>query len=163
MKTTLHIVLSVTVVCLYGFVFVGCKGDSDTTPNPTNQFALDESDGEGAYKPVVQHPDHGPHGGHMVQLSNDKESEVHFDKEAELFSVYIDGLGDVSKVQMTTTIGGNETVYDFARSDTPTGSIYGLKSPELATAVMSEEAVQTKLTITTAEGDLTAEFEHQSD
>jgi hypothetical protein len=99
----------------------------------------------------------------MVELSNGAKTEVSLFEDSDLFSVYIDGLSDVSKVQMTTTIGDKETVYEFERSDTPGGPVYGLKSPELATAVkMGKEVVQTELLITTADGDLTAQYEHHS-
>ncbi len=57
----------------------------------------------------------------MVKLSNDAKTEVQLLEDADLFTVYIDGLGDVSKVQMKTTIGDKETVYEFERSETPVG------------------------------------------
>ena len=164
MKTKTRTILSVAILCLCGFAVAGCKSESSNT----DSFALnDQGEDEDAYVRSDDHghdhPEHGKRGGHMVQLSNDSETEVHFDEESELFSVYIDGLGEVTKVQMTTTISDEKTVYEFERTETPGGPLYGLKSPELATAVkMGKDAAQVELMITTSDGDLTAAYEHHS-
>ena len=99
----------------------------------------------------------------MVELSNGAKTEVALLEADDLFTVYIEDLGEVEKVQMKTTIGDKKTVYDFERTTTPTGEAFGLNSPELATAVkMGKEVVQTELVITNADGDLTAQYEHHS-
>lgn len=168
MKTTLRTLLSAAIVCLYSTLWIGCNQKTSTTPSGDqtahNESAHDhagEDDHDHDHDHV--HPEHGKRGGHIVKLSNDAETEVQLVDESDLFTVYIDGLGDVSKVQMKTKIADKETVYEFERSDTPEGAVYGLKSPELATAVkMGKDVVQTELTITTAEGDLRAQYEHHS-
>ena len=158
-------ILWVAMVWLCGFALSGCQ--KDTTTSPTS-FSLNEPVGEDDTDEDVvdwgeDHPEHGPRGGHMIQLSNDAETEVGFDEEAKLFSVYLDGLGDVTAVKMTTTIEGEETVYEFERTDTPVGTIYGLLDEELASAVMKgKDVTQTLFTITTADGDLTAEYEYHA-
>lgn len=99
----------------------------------------------------------------MVELSNGAKVEVALNEAEDLFTVYIDDLGDVDKVQMKTTVGDKESVYDFEPTTTPGGDAFGLTSPELATAVkMGKEVVQTELLITNADGDLTAQYEHHS-
>ena len=178
MKTHLRTILSIAILSAYGFAFVGCSKESAPVASAPDASAHDDDghdhdgddhdhdhdhEGDDHDHDGPDHPEHGTRGGHMVELSNDAKTEVHFDEEADLFSVYTDGLGDVSKVQMKTTIEDKETVYEFERSDTPVGPVYGLKSPELATAVkMGIEAVQTELVITNADGDLTAQYEHHS-
>ena len=155
MKTIPRTILSVTVISLYGFAFVGCKNDSSSTTAATSgvPFSLNEQDDD-------DHDDGTP-SIQMVVLSNDSKTKVVFDGETENFTVYIDGLGEVSKVQMTTTISDKETVYEFERQNIYTGYAYILSSPELAAAVkMGKDVVQTVLTITTSDGEVTGQFEH---
>lgn len=160
-------ILIVAMTCLCGFTQSGCQKDASTSNNGAEQFALaepegeEQDDGNEAAKWGEDHPEHGPRGGHMIELSNDQKTEVHFDEEAELFTVYIDDLGDVRDVQMTTTSDGETTVYEFERTETPGGTLYGLLNSELAEAVMQEdEEIEVKLQITTADGELTADYEY---
>jgi hypothetical protein len=178
MKTQLRTILSVAILSAYGFAFVGCNNASkpitSAPPSSDQDHDHDHADGDhdhaegdhdhdGHDHAGHDHPEHGIRGGHMVELSNGSKTEVQLSEDTDLFSVYVDDLGEISKVQMKTTIADKETVYEFERSDTPAGPVYGLKSPELATAVkMGKEVVQTELLITTADGDLTAQYEHHS-
>lgn len=167
MKTTQNTLLLVAAVLMCGATVSGCGGKSasDGSSGEATTFSLNQSgDSEDDYHYDASKftgPGRGPNGGKMVKLDNDQESEVSFDEEATMFSVYLDGLEGVSAVKMTTTIDGEETVYEFARNDTPYGTIYGLKSPDLATAV--REKAETELTITTADGERTGKFELDTD
>jgi hypothetical protein len=163
MKTRLRTVLSLTILSLYGFGFVGCN--KDTSPK-TGSLALDEPhddshdhehDHEHDHDDEHEHdhPAHGPNGGHMIELGGEAKVEWMLDDELELFSIMFDNVDKITGVQMKTNIEGTETAYEFEKTDTPAGPVYGLKSPELATAVKMGEAVKTELVVTTEEGELT--------
>jgi hypothetical protein len=159
MKTSLRTVLSLTILSLYGFAFVGCNKDSSSR---TGSFALDEQhedshdhDDDHDHAHEHDHPAHGPNGGHVIELGGTAKVEWMLDDEVELFSIMFDNVDKVTGVQMKTNIEGTETVYEFERSDTPAGPVYGLMSPELATAVKMGESVKTELVVTTEDGELT--------
>ena len=59
----------------------------------------------------------------MVKLSNDVKTEVVYDGESERFTVYVDELGKVSGVQMTSKLAGQDdkTAYMFELTETPDG------------------------------------------
>ncbi len=120
MKTHLRTILSIAILSAYGFAFVGCSKESASVASVPSASDHDHDHDDHDHDEHDDHdhddhdhPEHGTRGGHMVELSNDAKTEVHFDEESDLFSVYIDGLGDVSKVQMKTTIEDKETVYEF--------------------------------------------------
>lgn len=98
------------------------------------------------------HPEHGPNGGHMVNLSGGAHAEWSHDDEKELLTVYPEDAGKVTKVEMKTTIDGTDTVYPFEKSDDDGMTTYTLTSPELLTAIKMGDAVKTELLITTEDG-----------
>lgn len=161
-KIALSNLISVLLICPCGAALSGCGRDESTSES--SSFALSEQGGgenDYHYDPNPHnHPDHGPHGGHLVEFDDGQQVEVTFDKEGELFSVYVAGLEDVESVKMTTTIDGMEAVYEFGKNVTPAGPVFGLKSAELATAaLMGKEAAQIQLTITNADGELSGDYE----
>jgi hypothetical protein len=194
MKTTLRTILSLTILTLYGFAFVGCnKGALGTKMVAQNQqddqhddhdhdddHGHDDDDDHGHDHDDDHdhdhdsghdhdddhateddhghdHPAHGPNGGHIIELGGDAKAEWVLDNETDLFSVIFLQVKNVEKVEMQTSVAGSETVYEFEKSDTPAGPMFGLASPELATAVKMGDAVKTKVVVTTAEGELTGQ------
>lgn len=156
MKTSSLELLSLIVLACFGFSCVGCGGDdAPEDAAVAKTFSLQETDQE--EEPLYKGD--GPRGGDMIKLGDDVETEVHFAEDVELVTVYIDGLGDVSKVEMITTIDGEETVYPLERSETMVGPVYGLLDAKLADALrMSEDEVQTEVRITTADGVLSGTY-----
>lgn len=148
MKTSVNMILSVAILSISCIALVGCGGDS-APEDSANRFALNSQDGDEEEK-VLDHT-------HIVKLSNDAQTQVDFAEDIDFFSVQTKSLGDVSKVQVTTSIDGVETVYEFERSDTPDGLVvYGLQNADLASAFKGGS--ETVLKIITADGELTGTY-----
>ena len=98
----------------------------------------------------------------MINLSGGAHAEWAHEDESDLITVYPEDVDAVTKVEMKTNIAGNETVYAFEKKDLDGTTAYQIVSPELLTAVKMGKGVDTKLVITTDEGEATAQVEHHS-
>ena len=98
----------------------------------------------------------------MVELTGGAHAEWAHDDEEDLITVYTEDTDAVTKVEMKTTIEGNETVYEFEKQETDGVTTHQLVSPELLTAVKMGKLVDTKLVITTKEGETTGKVLHHA-
>jgi hypothetical protein len=98
----------------------------------------------------------------MVELTGGGHAEWVHDDDEDLITVYTENPESVKTVAMTTTIEGKETVYDFELQETDGKITFQLASPELLTAVKMGELVETKLVITTEDGEATGEVRHHA-
>lgn len=98
----------------------------------------------------------------MVNLSGGAHAEWAHDDEQELITVYAEKPEQVTKVEMKTTIAGNETVYEFEKKELEGKTVYQLVSPELLTAVKMGKGVDTKLVISTEAGEASGQVEHHA-
>lgn len=164
MSRTVRSLLTLSLLCAYGMTFVGCKNDTpalppSVTPPPADgdHASHDHEDGDGH-----DHPEHGPRGGHMIEMSDGTEVEVQFADDVDMFTVFPVDPGAVKKVVMAMTIDGKESDYEFEKQPTFDSVVYTLTSPELSTAAKVGEGVDIELTVTTEEGDATGKFEHHA-
>ena len=77
-----------------------------------------------------------------------------------MFTVWPNDPDKVTKVEMITTINGEEKTYDFKKTPTFVSVVYALTSPELGTAVHMGEGVDIKLVIAYEDRELTTKYEH---
>ena len=111
------------------------------------------------------HPAHGVRGGHMIELTGDKDVEVQFADAEDSFTVFVADVAkadDITKVAMSTDIEGKTSEYVFEKAESPEGTVYSITSPELATAVKMGDAVKTTLAIITADGEMTGTYTHHA-
>lgn len=106
------------------------------------------------------HPEHGPNGGHMVNLSGGAHAEWAHDDDKELITVYPENVASVTGVQMRTLIQDEATAYDFTKADDDGLTVYTLTSPELLTAIKMGDAVKTELVIMTGDGEASGKVVH---
>lgn len=160
--TQLHCLV---LFCSTALLVVGCGKETTTTTSTTTTTTTtdhdhdghDHDDDEDAEDPRFAALEAGTRGGHLFPLSNGKKTEIQYDADAQLFSLYIDGLGDVSGATISVTSGGEEKSWDLERSDTPAGPVWGILDEDLAAALAADDAAGT-VTIKTAEGDITTEY-----
>ncbi len=95
----------------------------------------------------------------MMDLSDGSKVEVMFADDLDMFTVWAEDPDKVSKVEMITTIDGEETVYPFEKTKTFTSSIFALTDPGLATAAKMGDGVDIKLVIAYEDRELTGKFE----
>ena len=98
----------------------------------------------------------------MVELSGGAHAEWAHDDDQDLIVVIPEEPESVTKVEMKTTIEGTETVYSFEQAEDEGITLYRLESPELLTAIKMGEGVETKLVVTTADGEATGNVEHHA-
>ncbi|MGI9443682.1 MAG: hypothetical protein ACR2N1_14530 [Rubripirellula sp.] len=111
------------------------------------------------------HPAHGIRGGHLINLSGDKEVEVQFTDDADKFVIHVADAAKpdtVTKVVMSTTIDGKVADYPLEKAETDDGVVYEITSPALATAVKMGDVVKTTLTISTKDGDISGVYKHHA-
>ena len=111
------------------------------------------------------HPAHGIRGGHLINLSGDKEVEVEFTADADKFVIHVADAAKpdtVTKVVMSTTIDGKVADYPLEKAETDDGVVYEITSPALATAVKMGDVVKTTLTISTKDGDISGVYMHHA-
>jgi len=111
------------------------------------------------------HPAHGIRGGHLINLSGDKEVEVQFTDDADKFVIHVADAAKpdtVTKVVMSTTIDGKVAEYPLEKAETDDGVVYEITSPALATAVKMGDVVKTTLTISTKDGDISGVYKHHA-
>jgi len=178
--------LCLSITCMYGFMMVGCD-EPKTTPNPEatthddghnddghdhnddghdhDDDGHDHEDDHDHDADAHDHPAHGIRGGHLIELSGDKDVEVQFADDKDMFTVFVaDAVkpDTVTKVAMTTDIAGKMSDYTFEKTETPDGLVYRITDPLLSTAVKMGDVVKTTLVITTAEGELTGVYKHHA-
>ena len=105
---------------------------------------------------------HGDNGGHLVDLEGGAHAEWTHDDQKNVITVFVDELEAVSAVEMRVTIEGNTTPYKFEKTDLEGKSVYQLESPELLTAAKMGQGVDTKLVITTEEGEVSGQVKHHA-
>jgi hypothetical protein len=98
----------------------------------------------------------------MVELAGGAHAEWAHDDETDLITVYTEKPEAVTKVEMKTTIAGKETVYSFEPKEADGKTTYQLTSPELLTAVKMGAVVDTKLVITTEDGESSGQVKHHA-
>lgn len=98
----------------------------------------------------------------MIDLTGGAHVEWAHDDENDLITVFPENPEAVTSVAMKTNIDGNETVYDFEKKEIEGKTVFQIVSPELLTAVKMGKAVDTKLVVTTDEGEATAQVEHHA-
>lgn len=98
----------------------------------------------------------------MINLSGGAHAEWAHDDENDLITVFAENPDSVTAVAMKTNIEGDETVYDFEKKEIEGKTVFQIVSPELLTAVKMGKAVDTKLVITTEEGEASAQVEHHA-
>jgi len=111
------------------------------------------------------HPAHGIRGGHLINLSGDKEVEVQFTDDADKFVIHVADAAKpdtVTNVVMSTTIDGKVADYPLEKAETDDGVVYEITSPALATAVKMGDVVKTTLTISTKDGDISGVYKHHA-
>ena len=179
MKTNrLTFLLCFCIACIYGFTQTGCsqqeRGDTSATPTGDHSDHDHDHDHDHADSDLShqdqdhgdhEHPPHGIRGGHLINLSGDKEVEVQFTDDANKFVIYVADAAQpdtVTKVLMRTTIDGKVDDYSLQKAETNEGVVYEITSPALAQAVKMGNVVQTSLTITTTDGDITGVYRYHA-
>ena len=171
MKTNrLAILLCLSFACVHVFTQVGCSRQEPTNNSATTTGDLaghDHADGDHGDHDHGDHdhPAHGIRGGHLINLSGDKEVEVQFTDEADKFVIHVADAarpGTVTKVLMSTNIDGKLTDYSLEKAETDEGVVYEITSSGLAQAVKMGDVVNTTLTITTTDGDITGVYKHHA-
>ena len=184
--------LCLSIACVYGVTQIGCSkqdaaGNSTTTAGDHSEDDHDHEDhdhedgdhshadhdhgdhadhdhgdhAEGEH----DHPAHGIRGGHLINLSGDKEVEVQFTDDADKFVIHVADAAKpdtVTKVVMSTTIDGKVAEYPLEKAETDDGVVYEITSPALATAVKMGDVVKTTLTISTKDGDISGVYKHHA-
>ncbi len=163
MKTTFHI-FSLGFALVIPFALVAGCGPKPVATSPENSAtaADHDHDDHDHDEHDHDHPEHGPNGGHMVDMTGGSHVEWAQDDDTEMISVYPENADQVTGVQMKTTIDGKATDYPFTKSDDAVPVVYTLKSPELLTAIKMGDAVVTELVIMTADGESTGKVVHHS-
>ena len=141
---------------------LGCQEPASSTVGQAD--ASHQADGDHDHGDH-DHPAHGIRGGHLINLSGDKEVEVQFTDEADKFVIHVADAarpGTVTKVLMSTNIDGKLTDYSLEKAETDEGVVYEITSSGLAQAVKMGDVVNTTLTITTTDGDITGVYKHHA-
>ncbi|MCG8648270.1 MAG: hypothetical protein MI861_00465 [Pirellulales bacterium] len=167
-----RLLLSLAVLTCYSTAFVGCSGDTDQTEagsqddqdgddHDDHDHDDDDHDHDADGHEGHDHAEHGPNGGHMVNLSGGSHAEWSHDDQKNLLTVYVEDPETVLKVEMKTVIEGAEETYAFEK--VADQEYYQLVSPDLLTAVkMGQGNVKTTLVITTADGEATGQVTHHA-
>ncbi len=183
--------LCLSIACVYGATQIGCskQESTGTSTTPAGDHSDDDHDhdhGDGDHshddhdhgdhaegdhdhgdhvEGDHDHPAHGIRGGHLINLSGDKEVEVQFTDDADKFVIHVADAAKpdtVTKVVMSTTIDGKVADYPLEKAETDDGVVYEITSPALATAVKMGDVVKTKLTISTKDGDISGVYKHHA-
>ena len=173
MKTNrLTFLLCFFVACVYGFTQTGCSKQEPAETAAANTGAHsdhDHADGDLSHVDHHhfdhEHPPHGIRGGHLINLSGDKEVEVQYTDDADKFVIHVADAAQpdtVMKVLMSTTIDGKVDDYTLEKAETDDGLVYEITSPALAKAVKMGDVVKTTLTITTTDGDITGVYRYHA-
>ncbi len=189
MKTNrLATLLSLSIACVYGVTQIGCS--TQEPADTSNTTAADHADHDHADHDHAdhdhaggdhshhndddhdhgdhaehEHPAHGIRGGHLINLSGDKEVEVKFREDSHKFIIYVADAAKpdtVTKVVMSTTFDGKVVDYSFEKAETDDGVVYEITSPALAAAVEMGDVVSTTLTISTTDGDTSGVYRHHA-
>ena len=156
MARSLRYLFALLVPCVLSFSLTGCQ-DSTPAVHPSVTPPPTEAE-KAASAEEHDHPDHGPNNGHMMALDDGSEVEVMFADDIDMFSVFPSNPGNVKKVEMITTVDGEETAYEFESQKTFDSTIFALTSPELTTAAKMGDSVDVKLVITREDGTQTGKF-----
>lgn len=158
---------SLVAVCFTGLV--GCSGSTSTPVAETSSddhghedHDHDHGDDHDHSHDGHDHPEHGPNGGHMVNLSGGAHAEWSHDDDKDLITVYPENAATVTAVMMRTVIEDAATDYEFAKADDDGVTVYTLTSPELLTAIKMGDAVKTEMVIQTADGEATGKVLHHA-
>ena len=179
MKTNrLATLLSLSIACVYGVTQIGCSTQepADTSNTTAGDHAdHDHAGGDHSHHndddrdhgdhAEHEHPAHGIRGGHLINLSGDKEVEVKFREDSHKFIIYVADAAKpdtVTKVVMSTTFDGKVVDYSFEKAETDDGVVYEITSPALAAAVEMGDVVSTTLTISTTDGDTSGVYKHHA-
>ena len=113
-----------------------------------------------------KHPPHGIRGGHLIQLSEEKEVEVLFSKKTSKLTVHVSDAAEpdtVSSVKLTIESAGETSDYQLQKAETDTGTVYEITSDALATGLenMGDSAKAT-LTISTTNEDISGVYTHHA-
>ncbi len=182
------ILLSIATLCCSTTALVGCSGTTETTTATTtgsgdghshdsedghhhgddghshdDDHAHDDGHDHGDGHEGHDHPAHGPNGGHMVELSGGAHAEWTHDDVKNTIRVFVEDEENVSKVTMTATVPDQEpNSYEFEKAEADGKSFYEIVSPDLLTHVKMGKLVDTKLIITTKDGEVTGQVEHHA-
>jgi len=178
--------LCLSIACVYGATQIGCskQESTGTSTTPAGDHSDDDHDhdhgdhdhGDGDHshddhdhgdhaEGEHDHPAHGIRGGHLINLSGDKEVEVQFTDDADKFVIHVADAAKpdtVTNVVMSTTIDGKVADYPLEKAETDDGVVYEITSPALATAVKMGDVVKTTLTISTKDGDISGVYKHHA-
>jgi predicted small lipoprotein YifL len=156
MTQSIRSFLALSILTVLALSLTGCggKSPSETPPPPASETADHDHDHD------HDHPEHGDHGGHMVDLSDGSNVEVLFNDDTDFFTVFANDPDKVSKVEMITKIGDEEKSYEFEKTATFDSAVFELTEPELSTAAKMGEGVDIQLVITSEDGVASGNFEH---
>ncbi len=171
-KNRFATLLCLSVASMYGATQIGCSkqdpaGASTTASNVHTHD--DHGDGDHDHGDHAEsghdHPAHGIRGGHLINLSGDKEVEVQFSDDTDKFVIHVADAAKpdtVTKVVMSTTVDGKVSDYLLKKAETDDGVVYEITSPALATAVKMGDVVKTTLTISTKDGEISGSYKHHA-
>ena len=166
--------LCLCIACVYGVTQIGCsKQETAGTPPPNagdhpvsdHDHDHGDHDHEDHTEGEHEHPAHGIRGGHLINLSGDKEVEVQFTADADKFVIHVADAAKpdtVTKVVMSTTTDGKVADYALEKAETDDGVVYEITSPALATAVKMGDVVKTTLTISTKDGEISGIYKYHA-
>jgi len=186
--------LCLCIACVYGVTQIGCSkqetagtpppnagdhpvsdhdhdhgdhdhGDHDHGDHDHGDHDHGDHDHEDHTEGEHEHPAHGIRGGHLINLSGDKEVEVQFTADADKFVIHVADAAKpdtVTKVVMSTTTDGKVADYALEKAETDDGVVYEITSPALATAVKMGDVVKTTLTISTKDGEISGIYKYHA-
>jgi len=181
--------LCLCIACVYGVTQIGCSkqetagtpppnagdhpvsdhdhdhGDHDHGDHDHGDHDHGDHDHEDHTEGEHDHPAHGIRGGHLINLSGDKEVEVQFTADADKFVIHVADAAKpdtVTKVVMSTTTDGKVADYALEKAETDDGVVYEITSPALATAVKMGDVVKTTLTISTKDGEISGIYKYHA-
>ncbi len=171
-KNRFATLLCLSVASMYGATQIGCsKQDPAVASTTASNVHTHDDHGDGDHdhgdhaESGHDHPAHGIRGGHLINLSGDKEVEVQFSDDTDKFVIHVADAAKpdtVTKVVMSTTVDGKVSDYLLKKAETDDGVVYEIISTALATAVKMGDVVQTTLTISTKDGDISGSYKHHA-